>query len=63
MDSSKKTTVNKNRFKGGLHGRIFLKINTTFHTLYWQYSFVYTERKFSKTNTLDLSFLFVFLPR
>ena len=29
--------------------------------LYWQYFFVYTERGFSKTNALDLSFLFVFL--
>ena len=52
MDSSKKTTVKlskKNRFKGSLQGRIFLKINT--------------EREFSKINTLDFSFLFVFLSR
>ena len=37
MDSSKKTTfkltIKKNRFKGSLHRRIFLKINTTFNSL------------------------------
>ena len=44
--------------KGGLHRRIFVKINTIFkHMLYYQYSFVYTEKEFSKTNTFDLSFL------
>ena len=32
MDSSSQT-IKKNRFKGGLHGRIFLKINTTFNPL------------------------------
>ena len=63
MDSSNKTTVKKNRFKVGLHRRIFLKINTTFntHMLYQHYSYVYTDKEFSKTNALDLSFLFVFL--
>ena len=36
MDSSMKTTVKLSRkidFKRGLHGRIFLKINTTFNPL------------------------------
>ena len=34
--------------KGGLHGRIFMKINTIFeHMLYQHYFFVYTEREFS----------------
>ena len=43
--------------KGGLHGRVFMKINTILkHMLYWQYSFVYTEREFSKTITFDLQF-------
>ena len=35
MDSSKEDysqTIKKNIFKRGLHGRIFLKINTTFNT-------------------------------
>ena len=35
MDSSKKTTDKLSRkidFKEGLHGRIFLKINTTLYT-------------------------------
>ena len=40
--------------KGGLHGGIFMKINS---------DFVYTEREFSKINTFDLSFLFIFLSR
>ena len=45
MDSSKKVTV-KNTFKegaggGGLHGKIFLKINTTFHTCYTGHIFFY----------------------
>ena len=31
--------------------------------LYQEYSFVYTEREFSKTNVLDLLFLFIFLSR
>ena len=31
--------------------------------IYWQYSFIYTEKEFSKTNTLDPSFLFIFLSR
>ena len=44
--------------KGGLHGRIFMKINTILkHMLYYWYSFVYTEREFSKTNKLGLLFL------
>ena len=33
------------------------------HMLYWHYSFVYAEREISKTNGLDLSFLFIFLSR
>ena len=34
-----------------------MNINTILkHMLYWQYSFVYTEREFSKTNIFDLSF-------
>ena len=31
------------------------------YTLYLQYSFVCTGREFSKTNALNLSFLFIFL--
>ena len=31
--------------------------------IYWQYSFIYTEKEFSKTNILDPSFLFIFLSR
>ena len=31
--------------------------------LYQNYSSVYTEREFSKNNSLDLSFLFIFLLR
>ena len=50
--------------KGVLHGRIFMKINKiNTHMLYWHYSFVYAEREFSKTKTLNLSFLFIFLLR
>ena len=46
MDSSKKVTVKKNTFNGGegvggLHGKIFLKINTTFHTCYTGHIFFY----------------------
>ena len=68
MDSSKEDysqTIKKNIFKRRLHGRIFLKINTTFntHMLYQQYSIVHTEREFSKTNALGFSFLFIFLSR
>ena len=68
MRTSKKTTIKlsrKYRFKGGLHGRIFLKINTIFnaHMLYYQYSFMYVEREFSKTNVLNLFFLLIFLLR
>ena len=49
MDSSKKVTV-KNTFKEGgggggggryLHGKIFLKINTAFHTCYTGHIFLY----------------------
>ena len=43
MDSSKKVTV-KNTFKeggGGLPGKIFRKINTTFHTCYTGHIFFY----------------------
>ena len=44
MDSSKKVKV-KNTFKEGgggvLNGKIFLKINTTFHTCYTGHIFFY----------------------
>ena len=42
-----------------------MKINTVFntHMLCWQYSFMYTEREFSKTNALHFSFLFIFLSK
>ena len=44
--------------KGGLHERIFMKINTVLkRMLYQQYSFVYTEREFSKSNTFGVLFL------
>ena len=29
---ARRQTIKKNRFKGGLLGKIFLKINTTFNT-------------------------------
>ena len=43
--------------KGDLHERIFMKINTALkRMLYQQYSFVYTEREFSKSNTFGVCF-------
>ena len=47
--------------KGGFHGRIVKKINAILkHMLYKQYSFMYTEREISKTNTFGLLFLWFF---
>ena len=55
MDSSKKVTVKLSGkidlkgLGGGLHGRIFLKINTTFNThviLAVFFPILYTEREF-----------------
>ena len=68
MDSSKNTIVKKKKLKGEGRGGLyteeyFWRLILLSHMLYWQYSFVYTEREFSKTNALDLSFIFIFLSR
>ena len=64
MDSSKKTTVKLSR-KIDLRGVYMDEYNTSINTnmLYYQHSFVYTKREFSKTKALDLSFLFVLFSR
>ena len=59
------SSYQEKQIKGEFTRKKFLKNNTTLNTymLYQDYSFVYTEREFSKTNVLDLSFLFIFLSR
>ena len=55
MDSSKKVTVKKNTFKGGgggLNRKIFLKINTTFHTCYTGHIFFYILKENSKNQNV-----------